>query len=330
LAWVAANFLQGTFNLEEETSAANSKSLGVIEMGGGSTQVTFEITKTDQVAISDAFTFQTARGRTYRLYAHSYLGYGQDHAQAHLRALMTASETEDPCYPQGYERPGTMGSASWVRGSGSGKSCRANVDSRLLQASEDAPGQYGKELALRPGPFIATENFFFGQKDLSLGFEDRVVSQAEWEEAAENACKTAWQPSEKEAADMHAGNADAGSPRTCFALSYQAMLLQALKASTPGVDVRVARQIKGGDVDWALGAALVHFLQGHAAREPEALSGALGGPTVMLLVAVSVVVAWLVVRRLVPSLCSQRALAQAAQAAGIKPSKIGAGGSPAE
>merc|ERR1712203_517407 len=98
---------------------------------------------------------------------------------------------------------------------------------------------------------------------------------------------------------MHSGNADAGNPKTCFALSYQTMLLKALKASNPGIDVRVAHKINGGDVDWALGAALVHFLQGHAAASDDF---SLGTPIAVLLLVVGLLVAWLAARRLAPSL----------------------------
>mmetsp|Transcript_4979 Transcript_4979/g.12104 ORF Transcript_4979/g.12104 Transcript_4979/m.12104 type:complete len:491 (-) Transcript_4979:225-1697(-) len=319
LAWVAANYLQGTFEQKD------GRSLGVIEMGGGSTQVTFEIQKSDQIAISDEFTF-TAGGKEYRLYAHSYLGYGQDHAQARMRALTPAAELQDPCYPKGYERTGPMGSSSWVQGSGDGASCRTNIETRLLSASEDAPGQYSKELPLKPGNFIATENFFYVQKDVSMGFEDRIVRESDWEAAAESTCKAPLKPTEQQVADMHSGNADAGNPKTCFGLSYQGMLLRALKASSPGIDVRVAHKVNGGDVDWALGAALVHFLQGHAAHDPDAFPS-LGLPIVVLLIVSGLLTAWLAARRLAPSLCSTRKLAQAA---GINPSKIGAGSSPAE
>merc|ERR1711964_581223 len=39
LAWVAANYLQGNF----VAPSSSASSLGIIEMGGGSTQVTFEV-----------------------------------------------------------------------------------------------------------------------------------------------------------------------------------------------------------------------------------------------------------------------------------------------
>mmetsp|Transcript_126265 Transcript_126265/g.403585 ORF Transcript_126265/g.403585 Transcript_126265/m.403585 type:complete len:114 (-) Transcript_126265:296-637(-) len=55
----------------------------------------------------------------------------------------------------------------------------------------------------------------------------------------------------------------------CFALSYEASLLKALKVWEIGATVKIVHKINGADVDWALGAALVHFLQGNA--EPESV-----------------------------------------------------------
>ena len=86
LAWVAANYLQGTFALKGGADVP-AESVGIIEMGGGSTQVTFEVGEGPALEESDSFVFTTAQGRSHRLYAHSYLGYGQDYAQNHLREL---------------------------------------------------------------------------------------------------------------------------------------------------------------------------------------------------------------------------------------------------
>jgi len=59
-----------------------------------------------------------------------------------------------------------------------------------------------------------------------------------------------------------AGKADAGRSDGCFALSYQAELLRALGAPTAkGVSVSIANSVGGGDVDWALGAALLHIME---------------------------------------------------------------------
>jgi len=254
LAWVAANFLKGTFG--EHSEGVQMESVGVIEMGGGSTQVTFQIDAEDKVAFVDDFIFETALGRKYRLYAHSYLGYGKDHARARLRERAPKSEVEDPCYAQGYS---LAGASSSVHGAGDFGRCQANIKSRLmLGASGDAPGSYGDELPLRGADFVATESFFYTQDDLALGLEDRTLGEGVLETAAGRTCKIVFdRGADKKLAEM------------CFALSYEASLLKALKVWEIGATVKIVHKINGADVDWALGAALVHFLQGNA--EPESV-----------------------------------------------------------
>ena len=49
--------------------------------------------------------------------------------------------------------------------------------------------------------------------------------------------------------------------KTCYALSYQNMLLEALKATKANdVDVDIVHQLNGADVDWALGAAIAQYI----------------------------------------------------------------------
>merc|ERR1712110_189990 len=67
-------------------------------------------------------------------------------------------------------------------------------------------------------------------------------------------------PEEQQA--MASGTADANKPNACFGLTYQVGLLAALGApKIKGVSVEIMRKINGGDVDWALGAAITHTLE---------------------------------------------------------------------
>lgn len=251
LAWVAANYLRGTFS---STAAEGATSLGVIEMGGGSTQVTFQVSNTDKVADIDRFEFTTALGLKYSLYAHSYLNFGQDYAQNSLREVLPVASLEDPCYPVGYLRKSSSGEI--VKGSANAELCKSKIREHVL-AAPTAPGRYSAELLVR-GPFVATENFFYVRKDVAtaIGVLDSTGSDEK------GACAKSMTPTNEEVTKMQLGSADAGKPNYCFGLSYQAELLTALKAfSVTGVEVEVKRQINGGDIDWALGAALLHYME---------------------------------------------------------------------
>lgn len=250
-AWVAANYLEGTFNAP---ARSETKSIGVIEMGGGSTQVTFQADPRATLAESDRYVFVTALGEEFVVYAHSYLGYGQDYAQTRMRDLLPTSAL-DPCYPPGYQRPGK--SPFPIKGGGDSDSCRAMIREQLLQQN-GAPGAYIGETPLR-GRFVATENFVHVRRDAAFAVPGNSTALAA---EAREACTRQFKPSREEVALLETGKADAGHPRACFALSYQAAFLQQLKGfSASGVTVRSSQQIASSDIDWAVGAALVHCLR---------------------------------------------------------------------
>eukprot|EP00929_Paragymnodinium_shiwhaense_P089491 TRINITY_DN49631_c0_g1_i1.p1 TRINITY_DN49631_c0_g1~~TRINITY_DN49631_c0_g1_i1.p1 ORF type:complete len:496 (+),score=55.18 TRINITY_DN49631_c0_g1_i1:158-1645(+) len=260
LAWVAANYLEGTFH---PMLAGKSSSVGVIEVGGGSTQVSQEVQPGTPLEEHDDFKFKTALGKEYQLYAHSYLRFGQDYAQKALRDSHPVSLDRDPCYPSGYHRTSLNG--SMIEGSGDPTGCEAHIVARLLTPSSESPGRYRGEVPLS-GRFIGIENFVYALSDLSLplstNFDETVA-------ASKTACSTAVTDPDNSPDD----------PKACFALSYHVALLRALKSPQFGVNVRVTKQISGADVDWALGAALVQYMQQRqkAARDarivPEFLSG---------------------------------------------------------
>eukprot|EP00930_Biecheleria_cincta_P027936 TRINITY_DN19517_c0_g1_i2.p1 TRINITY_DN19517_c0_g1~~TRINITY_DN19517_c0_g1_i2.p1 ORF type:complete len:398 (+),score=72.42 TRINITY_DN19517_c0_g1_i2:53-1246(+) len=273
LAWVAANYLQGTF---AGPSPSPSNTIGVIEMGGGSTQVSFEVdaSESQRLIDSDRFVFTTASRRQYFVYAHSYLGYGQDYAQEKLKKLMDAAGTTDPCYPKGHSRKDDPGRV--VNGTGDAESCKSKIQSLLLE-DQQAPGHYEHELPLR-GSLVATENFFYVRSGLGLAQKEAVrPTDAE----AQAACSQPWPPA------LENG---------CFGLSYQVSLLRSLKAS--GDMVKVQRKIKGGDIDWAIGAALVHLLDGRAGANGGSEFSLRSGFTVFAVIFASLLLAFFAYFRL--------------------------------
>jgi len=252
LAWVTANYLEGTFDSGES-------SVGVIEMGGGSTQVTFQVDEPDLIPQSDRFDFTTVSGQRYHLYAHSYPGYGQDYAQEALQQRIPAESSEDPCYPLGYQR----GVTTLVKGSGNAEACESLVQGFFAE-SEQAPGSYHAGPSLS-GRFVATENFVHARHDLSLPLEGGVDSMSK---AAVQACQHAAEETPT----------DPMKPNFCFALAYQVAFLSALGVRQDGgVDVRIAEKINGSDLDWAVGAALVHAL-GQQRCPPQSTLSFLPGP----------------------------------------------------
>ena len=279
LSWVAANYLKGTFNPKKDPSSkasthdseSDSGSIGVLELGGGSLQVTLQVDAARQLPIEDTFNFQIPQGRSYHVYAHSYLGFGQDYAQ---RAVMKKygdvanpgatppAPNDDPCYPKGYERRWTVAaceasggsggcadaSSKIVKGAGESKKCYEMVSKFLKEGGPKAPGQYFVPPVR--GKFIAIENFWYVRNDLKLPFDASSSARAK---AAKTACED----------NTASANLDKPKkPKSCFALSYQNALFDTLKArKSDGADIEIIHELNGADVDWALGAAIVHYIK---------------------------------------------------------------------
>ena len=101
--WVAANSLLGTL------TNSSTETVGALDLGGASTQVTFH---PDESILAGFFDLNIASSQ-HRLYTHSYLYYGADQARLRLFADLIAAAAAaagsangaavvNPCFPTGY------------------------------------------------------------------------------------------------------------------------------------------------------------------------------------------------------------------------------------
>ncbi|XP_064249560.1 ectonucleoside triphosphate diphosphohydrolase 8-like isoform X2 [Passer domesticus] len=107
--WITVNYLLETlvkFSFAEKWEhPQDTEVLGALDLGGASTQITFQ----PGVPVEDRNTsvFFRLYGTNYSLYSHSYLCYGQSQAlKMLLAALHQASSNGQilhPCYPRGYQ-----------------------------------------------------------------------------------------------------------------------------------------------------------------------------------------------------------------------------------
>jgi len=112
--WTGVNFLLGTLIEDSEgVGTVNEPRLtyGALDMGGASTQISFYEPNGDIMA--DLFKLQIGQGKHWNLYAHSFLFYGINEAQARLEAaLITGKDWSQrlvdginhPCLPGGTVR----------------------------------------------------------------------------------------------------------------------------------------------------------------------------------------------------------------------------------
>ncbi|XP_038012485.1 ectonucleoside triphosphate diphosphohydrolase 8 isoform X1 [Motacilla alba alba] len=191
--WITVNYLLETlvkFSFAEKWEhPQDAEVLGALDLGGASTQITFQ----PGVPVEDRNTsvFFRLYGTNYSLYSHSYLCYGQSQAlKMLLAALHQASSSAQiihPCYPQGYQENITVaelydspcvhapssaspGLVLTVTGTGDPAACGTAVR-RLFNFSCRAQGPCGFNGVYQPpvrGQFFAFAGFYYTFNFLNL------------------------------------------------------------------------------------------------------------------------------------------------------------------
>lgn len=260
-AWMAANYAAGTLELPGGDGDAR-RSVGVLELGGASAQVTYEAGM-DVAGIDRKDVVLSLNGASppvsFRLYTRSFLGLGLDAVVASA-AAQASDEAGLRC-------------ATFA-------ACRA-VASRLLglgtakctDMHEAAPERRGACLS-RPdvgaarakggifvpavrGKFVALENFKHVADALALG---PAATLAELGAAAEVACRTG----KGAPAHMASHQSAHAPPPLCFASAYVFTLLHdalgvPLHVEQAGAEVQFVDTVDGTPVDWPLGALVAQY-----------------------------------------------------------------------
>ncbi|KAG5100991.1 hypothetical protein JHK82_046043 [Glycine max] len=232
--WVTINYLLG--NLGKDYS----KTVGVVDLGGGSVQMAYAISETDAAMApkvvdgGDPYLKEMfLRGRKYYLYVHSYLHYGLLAARAEI--LKISDDAENPCVISGYDGSYNYGGKSFKASSGSSgaslNECKS-VALRALKVNESTcthmkctfggiwnggGGDGQKNL------FVAS---FFFDRAAEAGFADpnlpvAIVRPADFEDAAKQACQTKLENAKSTFPRVDEGNL----PYLCMDLIYQYTLL---------------------------------------------------------------------------------------------------------
>ncbi|XP_072991717.1 probable apyrase 6 isoform X1 [Typha latifolia] len=270
-AWVAANYAIGTLGGDPQ------KTIGIIELGGASAQITFV---SDELLPPESSHVLKFGGTTYKLYSHSFLHFGQNMAQELLHKLLRTRSTktlaesaqhgifEDPCSPKGYSLntellvPNSSVSKlnqeyqPVVHAHGNFSNCRSASLMLLHKGKEnclDKRCHLGSAFVpeLR-GRFLATENFFFTSKFFGL---NRTSSLSNLLLAGEQFCKEDWSKLKKRYHKME----DADLSRYCFSSAYIVALLHD-SLGIPLTDqsrIEFANKVGGIQIEWAVGAFIM-------------------------------------------------------------------------
>ncbi|XP_072335877.1 ectonucleoside triphosphate diphosphohydrolase 1 isoform X2 [Scyliorhinus torazame] len=101
--WITINYLMGNFLQDQD--GGNRPTVGALDLGGASTQITFiPDGKIESVASSLHFRLY---GKSYNMYTHSYLCYGKDQALKMLLGQLNVTNDGsmwNPCFNSGYSQ----------------------------------------------------------------------------------------------------------------------------------------------------------------------------------------------------------------------------------
>ncbi|NWX14149.1 ENTP8 diphosphohydrolase, partial [Aegotheles bennettii] len=191
--WITVNYLLETlvkFSFAEKWEHPwDTEVFGALDLGGASTQITFQ----PGITIEDKNTsvFFRLYGSNYSLYTHSYLCYGQRQALKMLLAALhqvpQPLQISHPCYPQGYQEnvttaelydspcvhaPSTASPAQvlTVTGTGDPAACSTTIQ-RLFNFSCGATRTCGFNGVYQPpvrGQFFAFAGFYYTFHFLNL------------------------------------------------------------------------------------------------------------------------------------------------------------------
>lgn len=246
-AWITINFLTGSLN------APRNRSVGMLDLGGGSTQMTFlpitEITLRTSPA-GHITSFQMFNN-TYKLYSYSYLGLGLMSARLAIlggvegQALKEGEELISPCLSPSIQCEWEHAEIVYrIKGQKAGEplyeSC-ANKVAELLYK------KVHKTEVVKDLDFYAFSYYYDRAAEVGLIDKEKGGSLTvnDFEIAAKYVCKT-----------MEVKPGD--NPFLCMDLTYISLLLQELGFPKSQV-FQLAQKIDNVETSWALGATF-HYL----------------------------------------------------------------------
>ncbi|NWS66213.1 ENTP8 diphosphohydrolase, partial [Crotophaga sulcirostris] len=272
--WVTVNYLLETlvkFSFSEKWEhPRDTEVLGALDLGGASTQITFQpgVTTGDK----NTSVFFRLYGTNYSLYTHSYLCYGQTQAlKMLLAALHQASTTplqiSHPCYPKGYQEnittaelydspcvhaPSTPSPAQvlTVTGTGDPALCSSAIQ-RLFNFSCGANRTCGFNGVYQPpvrGQFFAFSGLYHSLHFLNLtgGQPLSVVN-----DTIREFCNSNWKEVQKEFPTRNRTHLRDACAASFYTLT---LLLQGYKFdNTMWLNIHFVRQVTDVDVGWTLG-----------------------------------------------------------------------------
>ncbi|XP_064173217.1 ectonucleoside triphosphate diphosphohydrolase 6 isoform X1 [Anguilla rostrata] len=249
-AWITINFLIGGLHDTDRST------VGTLDLGGGSTQITFspQDEKSIQTSPIDYITSFQMFNHTHTLYSHSYLGLGLMSARLAIlggvegQPLEGSTELVSPCLaPESSEHWRHAEVDYTVKGQKAGEpiyeSCLRKVEKVLYRKVKKA--EEAKDVN-----FYAFSYYYDRAVDIGVIAENKggAIKVNDYIEAAKEVCN-----SMAETPPKHSF--------LCLDLTYISVLLQEL-GFPKDKELKLARKVNDVETSWALGATF-HYVESH-------------------------------------------------------------------
>ncbi|XP_029902848.1 ectonucleoside triphosphate diphosphohydrolase 5 isoform X2 [Myripristis murdjan] len=249
LAWVTVNFLTGHLNAQIKNT------VGILDLGGGSTQITFlpKLRKTiesapgpDYIARFDMF------NSTYELYTHSYLGNGLMAARLATLGALGAEGLEwrvfrSSCLPKKFRDEWSFGGLTYqVSGIPDGYAGYKLCYQEVLKVVK---GIIHQPYELKDSNIFYAFSYYFDRAvDAGLidGAQGGLLQVRDFKKRAKEVCNkmTKYRPV---------------SPFLCMDMTYITCLLKDGFGFKENTMLQLTKKVNNVEASWALGATFDHF-----------------------------------------------------------------------
>ncbi|KAJ6653712.1 hypothetical protein lerEdw1_008783, partial [Lerista edwardsae] len=299
-AWIGINFVLGRFEhtddeddavvevqvpgSEHQETIVRKRTVGILDMGGVSTQIAYEVPKTEEVAKNLLAEFNLGcdahqTEHIYRVYVATFLGFGGNAArQRYTDSILTNTEFRnrllgkqtglssdtpylDPCLPVDVEDEILQnGQRRHLRGTGDFDLCREVIQPFMNKTNEtftSLNGVYQPPVHFENSEFYGFSEFYYCTEDvLRMGGN---YNAAKFTKAAKDYCATKWSVlRERFDRGLYAPYADLHRLRyQCFKSAWMYEVFHSgFSFPLNYVGLKTALQVYDKEVQWTLGAIL--------------------------------------------------------------------------
>ncbi|XP_074930676.1 ectonucleoside triphosphate diphosphohydrolase 4 isoform X4 [Phalacrocorax aristotelis] len=299
-AWIGINFVLGRFEHTDDEDEAivevhvpggenkeaifRKRTVGILDMGGVSTQIAYEVPKTEEVAKNLLAEFNLGcdahqTEHVYRVYVATFLGFGGNAArQRYEDSLFTSTVLKnrllgkqtgmtsdspylDPCLPlDAQDEIQQNGQIMYLRGTGDFNLCREVIQPFMNKTNETQTslnGVYQPAVHFQNSEFYGFSEFYYCTEDvLRMGGD---YNAAKFTKAAKDYCATKWSVlRERFDRGLYASHADLHRLKyQCFKSAWMYEVFHSgFSFPVSYSNLKTALQVYDKEVQWTLGAIL--------------------------------------------------------------------------